>query len=73
MRKKSVQNWLTHSDSAISNLQLHPISDRFNDPRIRSFLEESDLPDAGGSAMLGRRLRLDTMAASSAPRGARGG
>jgi hypothetical protein len=48
MRQTSVQNWLTHSGSAISNLQLHLISYRFNDPRIRSFLEQSDLPDAGG-------------------------
>ncbi len=71
--QKSVQTWLTHSGSAISDLQLHPISDRFNDPRIRSFLEQSDLPDAGGSAMPGRRLRLDTMAECGDPRAARGG
>jgi hypothetical protein len=71
MCRKSVQTWLTHS--AISNLQLHSISDRFYDPRIRSFLEESDLLDAGGSAMARRRLRLDTMAASGAPHGARSG
>jgi hypothetical protein len=71
MWQKLVQTWLTHS--AISNLQLYPISDRFNDPRIRSFLEESHLSDGGGSAMPGRRLRLDTMAASGDPRGARRG
>ncbi len=67
--QKSVQTWLTHSGSSISNLQLHPTSDRFNDPRIRSFLEESNLPDAGGSAMPGRRLRQDTSFTTARARG----
>ncbi len=60
--------WLTHSGIAISNLQLHPIAYQFKDPCIRSFLEDSQLPAVGESAMPGRRLRLDTMAASGKPR-----
>jgi hypothetical protein len=68
MWQKSVQTWLTNSGLAISNLKLHRISNRSKDTQIKSFLEESDLPDAGGSVMPGRRLRLDTMAASGAPR-----
>ena len=59
MWQRTVQTWLTHS--TISNLQLHPISDRFNDPKIRSFLTDSMPP-------LGLRLRVDTMGPSDAPR-----
>ena len=63
MWQKTVQTWLT--DPAISNLQLHPIADRFNDPKILLFLADSTLP-------MGLRLRMDTMGPSDAPR-VRGG
>ena len=46
MWKSTMQIWLTNS--ALSNLQLHPISDRFSDPFIVSFLADSELPAAGG-------------------------
>jgi hypothetical protein len=39
MLRATVQTWLTNP--AISNLQLHAISDRFNDERIVSFLWSS--------------------------------
>ena len=64
MWQRTVQTWLTQS--TISNLQLHPISDRFNDPKIRSFLTDSMPP-------LGLRLRVDTMGPSDAPRARSGG
>jgi hypothetical protein len=64
MWQVTVQKWLALSGIAISNPQLHPIGDRFKDPLIRSFLEDSELPAAGESSLLGRRLRLDTMAPS---------
>jgi hypothetical protein len=57
MWPKTVQTWLTSSE--ISNLQLHPIADRFNDPKILSFLADSTLP-------VGLRLRVDTMDPSDA-------
>jgi hypothetical protein len=51
MWQRTLQTWLT--DTAISHLQLHPIADRFKDPRILSFLADSTLP-------MGLRLRVDT-------------
>ena len=69
-RRSSVKKLLTNSE--ISNLELHPISDRYNDPLIISFLKDSALsgavPAAGDSAIQGRRLRVDTMKSSDAPR-----
>ena len=62
MWQSTVQAWLT--DPALSKLQLRPISDRFNDEFIVSFLADSELP--------GRRIRMDTMNPSGAPR-VRGG
>jgi hypothetical protein len=69
MYESSVRKWLTNPE--ISNLELHPISDRFHDPLIESFLLDSALP--GESAIQGRRLRVDTMQASDAPRKRAGG
>ena len=69
MYESSVITWLTNPK--ISNLELHPISDRFHDPFIESFLLDSALP--GESAIQGRRLRVDTMQASDAPRKRAGG
>ena len=73
MYESSVKKWLTNS--AISNLELNPISNRFHDPLIISFLKESALPGAvpglpaaGESAIQGCRLRVDTMKASDTPR-----
>ena len=60
MWQQTVRTWLTNS--AVSNLQLHPIADRFRDQKILSFLADSTLP-------LGLRLRVDTMGPSDAPRG----
>jgi hypothetical protein len=61
-----VQTWL--GNSAISNLQLHPISDRFNDHFICSFLDDSAPPGVGvpatvaaaGKSTMGLRIHLDT-------------
>ena len=64
MWRKTVQTWLTSSE--ISNLQLHPIADRFHDPKILSFLADSTLP-------MGLRLRVDAMDPSDAPRVRAGG
>jgi hypothetical protein len=50
MWQSTVQTWLTNSP-ALSNLQLHPISNRFNDEFIVSFLADSELPAAGMIAM----------------------
>ncbi len=77
MRQKCVDAWLTNP--TISNLQLHLISDRFGDPKIRSYLEDSELPAAGQpttsdeSTVQGRRLRVDTVGPSGAPRIRKGG
>ena len=66
MLRATVQARLTNP--AISNLQLHAISDRFKDDRIVSFLRDSALPATVGTAgesaagEAGRRVRLDTMA-----------
>jgi hypothetical protein len=73
MWKSTVQAWLTNSaESALSNLQIHPISDRFNDRFIVSLLADSELPGGGESAMQGPRICMDTMNPSGAPR-VRGG
>jgi hypothetical protein len=62
MWQRTVQTWLT--GPAISNLQLHPIARRCNDPKILLFLADSTLP-------MGLRLRMDTMGPSDAPRARR--
>ncbi len=59
MWQGTVRTWLT--DTAIRNLQLHPIADRFNDPKILLFLADSTLP-------MGLRLHVDTMGRSDTPR-----
>ena len=71
MLRATVQAWLTNP--AISNLQLHAISDRIKDELIVSFLWDSALPatvgTAGESAAgAGRRVRLDTLTPSDEPR-----
>ncbi len=66
MWQSTVQAWLTNS--ALSNLQLHPISDRIDDRFIVLFLADSELPAAGESAMQGPRIRMDTLNPSGAPR-----
>ncbi len=80
MFRATVQAWLTNPQIS-TNLQLHAISDRFNDEQIISFLRDSALPATVGTAgesatgAAGRRVRrrLDTLAASNAPRVRRGG
>ena len=69
MRLATVQNWLRHTD--IRNLEVTRIRDRFNAPLIIRFLDDSALPAAGESAG-GRRLRVDTVNPSGAPRERRG-
>ena len=69
MRRSSVKKMLTNY--AISNLELHPISNRFDDSIIKSFLLDSALP--GESAIQGCRLRVDTMQASDVTRKRAGG
>ena len=69
MYESSVRKWLTNPE--ISNLELHPISNRFDDSFIKSFLLDSALP--GESAIQGRRLRVDTMQASDVTRKRAGG
>ena len=77
MLRATVQAWLTNP--AISNLQLHAISDRFKDELIVSFLRDSALPATVGTAgesaagEAGRRVRLDTLAPSDEPRVRSGG
>jgi hypothetical protein len=81
MFRATVQAWLTNP--AISNLQLHAISDRFKDDQIVSFLLDSALPATVGTAgesaageaagEAGRRVRLDTLAPSDEPRVRSGG
>ena len=69
MYESSVRKWLTNPE--ISNLELHPISNRFDDSIVKSFLLDSALP--GESAIQGCRLRVDTMQASDVTRKRAGG
>ncbi len=70
--------WL--GNSAISNLQLHPISDRFDHQFIRSFLDDGAPPGVGVPATVAAtvtresrstirlRIRLDTMTQATVTR-----